>query len=318
MSKGRHVLIVGCGFPQLGLIRAARRLGIVTTGIDLNPGAVGAAEVDHFLHASTGDSAAICAAFRESKAEGIATSGSELALTTTAHAAERLGLPFYADTETVHRCQAKDAMRACYRAAGLEVPFFESCTEIEQAFDFIERIGLPVVVKPANGWGQRGVCRVDSREQLEYAFHKALKYSHRGGGVVLETCISGSEVSVNGWVENGELVSYCVTDREVFAGHDPLGVMRSEITPSSLDAALINKAVLVAQQGAKALGLLRGPCYSQVAVSQERAVLFETAARLGGGFDADVTRLACGVDLYARLLGIALQDEALELSLIHL
>jgi biotin carboxylase len=41
-------------------------------------------------------------------------------------------------------------------------------------------------------------------------------------------------------------------------------------------------------------------------------VLFETAARLGGGFDADVTRLASGVDLYDRLLGVALGDAALE------
>jgi biotin carboxylase len=43
-------------------------------------------------------------------------------------------------------------------------------------------------------------------------------------------------------------------------------------------------------------------------------VLFETAARLGGGFDADVTRLSSGVDLYVRLLGVAFEDRALERS----
>jgi biotin carboxylase len=41
-------------------------------------------------------------------------------------------------------------------------------------------------------------------------------------------------------------------------------------------------------------------------------LLFETAARLGGGFDADVTRLASGVDLYDRVLGVALGDAKLE------
>jgi cysteine synthase A len=44
----------------------------------------------------------------------------------------------------------------------------------------------------------------------------------------------------------------------------------------------------------------------------EGCVLFETAARLGGGFDADVTRLASGVDLYTRVLGVALGDATLE------
>jgi biotin carboxylase len=40
--------------------------------------------------------------------------------------------------------------------------------------------------------------------------------------------------------------------------------------------------------------------------------LYETAARLGGGFDADVTLLASGVDLYERVLGVSLGSRALE------
>jgi len=312
LSSRRHVLIVGCGFPQLGLIRAARDLGFEVSGADLNPSAIGVPLVDHFLQASTGEVAAIASAFRASGATGIATSGSELALTTTAHAAELLGLPFYADTQTVHRCQAKDAMRAGYLAAGLPVPAFQGCTTVEQARSFVEHHGLPVVVKPAHGWGQRGVSRVDDASQLDSAFALACEMSHGGGGAVLEECIVGHEVSVNGWVEDGTLRAYCVTDREVFPGTRPLGVMRSEIAPTALPPDWVERAVDAARKGARALGLLRGPCYSQVAVDAHRAVLFETAARLGGGFDADVTRLYCGVDLYARLLGVAFQDRALE------
>ena len=310
----KHLFVVGCGFPQLGLVRAARRLGYEVTGADFNPHAICVPELDHFLLASTGSIDAICDAFRESAASAISTSGSELALTTTAHVAERLGLPFYADTQTIHRCQAKDAMRAAYRAAGLTIPHFEPCIHLEHARAFASRLGFPLVVKAANGWGQRGVSRVDSLEQLEPAFQAAICASHGGGGAVLEECVSGHEVSVNGWVENGEFVSYCVTDRDVFPGHAPLGVMRSEITPSVLSDVLVAKAIDEARAGAKALGLDRGPCYSQVVISDHRAVLFETAARLGGGFDADVTRLACGVDLYTRLLGVAFDDRELERS----
>ena len=67
-----------------------------------------------------------------------------------------------------------------------------------------------------------------------------------------------------------------------------------------------------ARRGAAALGHVRGPCYSQVALGPRGCFLFETAARLGGGFDADVTRLASGVDLYDRVLGVALGDATLE------
>ena len=241
MSR-RHVFIVGCGFPQLGLIRVARQLGFETTGADLNPQAIGVSLVDHFVKASTGDADAIAAAFMGSGATGIATSGSELALTTTAAAAHRLGLPFYADLDTVHRCQAKDAMRAGYSSAGLPVPRFAGCQHLDEAQRFVALVGYPVVIKPAHGWGQRGVSRVNGPEELAAGVERACTQSHGGGGCVVEEFLSGHEVSVNGWIENGELVAYCVTDREVFPGTAPLGVMQSEVHPSVLDPASVERA----------------------------------------------------------------------------
>jgi cysteine synthase A len=88
--------------------------------------------------------------------------------------------------------------------------------------------------------------------------------------------------------------------------------MLAEAYPSGLSDADEARVVEEARRGAAALGHTRGPCYSQVALGAHGCVLFETAARLGGGFDADVTRLASGVDLYDRLLGVALGDAALE------
>lgn len=310
-AANRHVFIVGCGFPQLGLIDAAKRLGCTITGADMNPLAVGVPKVDHFVDASTGDVDQICEAFRKSGASAMATSGSELALTTTSAATHRLGLPFYADPETIYRCQAKDAMRRCYKEAGLHVPAFAQCKTIEDARAFVSEHGLPVVVKPSHGWGQRGVSRVDDAALLQRAFDAAEKASWAQGGVVVETFIEGHEVSVNGWVTRGCFEAYCVTDRLVFDGKEPLGVMRTEVTPSCLAPSLVDTAIQAAQKAAKALGLTNGPCYCQVAVTEQRAVLFETAARLGGGFDADVTRLASGIDLYERVLRVSFDDDSM-------
>jgi len=233
-------------------------------------------------------------------------------LTTTAQVGERLQLPFYADPATVYRCQAKDAMRDAYRHAGLMIPRFASCHNETQAKAFAAEVGFPLVVKPAHGWGQRGVARIDHPNDLFSRVEAAARASHGGGGAVLEECLEGPELSVNGWVEDGQLVAYGVTDREVFPGDQPLGVMRSEIAPSVQSAADIAAVVQAAAEGARALGLRRGPCYSQVCLTKNGPVLFETAARCGGGFDADVTRLVSGVDLYRRLLGVALGDRSLE------
>jgi len=309
------VVIVGCGFPQLGLIRTARALGLRVGGLDMNPEAVAVPLVHEFLKVSTSDAEGIAAATKTLGARGITTTGSEVALRATAAAAPALGLPFYATPDTVRRCQDKDAMRAGYEAAGLRVPKFVSCTELPEAQRFAAQVGYPVVVKPARGWGQRGVSRVNAESELASALHDALAHSESAGlrAAMVEEWLTGKEYSVNGFIEQGELVNYCVTERLTVPGNKPLGVMVAELYGSDLTPEQEQLVVIEARRGAKALGHTQGPCYSQVAFDAQRGVacLFETAARMGGGFDADVTRLASGVDLYARIVGLAMGDHKL-------
>jgi biotin carboxylase len=309
-----RLLVVGCGFPQLSLVRAARGRGIFVVGADANPRAVAVAHCSEFAQVSTSDVAGLCEVVRRTGVRAVTTSGSEVSLKATAEVAACLGLPFYADPETVRRCQEKDAMRAGYRAAGLVVPQFARCERVEEALAFARARGFPLVVKPSRGWGQRGVARVDDESELPPAFEEARLHSASAGlaSVVVEEWLEGEEYSVNGWVEDGVLVSYCVTARVTVPGNRPLGVMIAEAYPSGLSAEDEARVVEEARRGAAALGHLRGPCYSQVGFGPKGCFLFETAARLGGGFDADVTRLASGVDLYDRLLGVAFGDVVLE------
>jgi biotin carboxylase len=311
-----RVLVLGCGFPQLSLIRTARALGLEVLGVDMNPEAVGVAHCNAFEKVSTSDTDAIVGLLGRTGIRAVTSTGSEVSVRTTADVAARLTLPFYADPETIRRCQEKNAMRAAYAAGGVSVPPFASCTTIEAARAFVRDHAYPVVVKPARGWGQRGVARVDSDEELTHAFADALDHATSAGlaSVMVEAWLEGGEYSVNGWIEDGLLASYCVTERIVVPGKKPLGVMVAESYPSRLSVNDEARVVDEARRGAHALGHMRGPCYSQVAFGKRGAFLFETAARLGGGFDADVTRLASGVDLYKRVLGVALGDASLEAS----
>jgi biotin carboxylase len=309
-----RILIVGCGFPQLSLLRAARRRGLVVVGADRNPRAVGVPLCDEFHAASTSDASALCGVVREARVTAITTTGSEVALRGTADVASRLGLPFYADPATVRRCQDKDVMRRAYAAGGVAVPPFAGCETLDDARRFASALGFPLVVKPSRGWGQRGVARVEDEAELARAFVEAQAHSAAAGLplVVVEAWLEGREYSVNGWIEDGQLRSYCVTERLTLPGRKPLGIMVAEVYPSGLSPHDEARVVDEARLGALALGHSRGPCYSQVALGPRGCFLFETAARLGGGFDADVTRLASGVDLYDRLLGVALEDRVLE------
>lgn len=309
-----RVVIVGCGFPQLSLIRAARRQGLHVVGADMNPRAVAVPLCDEFHEVSTSDADGLGELVRRVRADAITTTGSEVALKATAEVAARLRLPFHADPETVRRCQDKDAMRAAYASHDVAVPRFARCTSVDEARAFARDAGFPLVVKPSRGWGQRGVARVENDAELAVGFEEARAHSASAGlgAVVVESWLEGREYSVNGWIEDGRLASYCVTERLTVPGRKPLGVMLAEVYPSGLGPDDEARVVDEARRGARALGHVRGPCYSQVALGRAGCVLFETAARLGGGFDADVTRLASGVDLYRRVLGVAVGDAALE------
>ena len=310
----KRIVVIGCGFPQLSLVRAARRHDCFVIGVDANPAAVGVPHCNEFVQVSTSDVDGLCDLLRRADATAVTTTGSEVALKATAQVAARLGLPFYADPETVRRCQEKDAMRAGYAGAGVAVPQFARCERLDEALAFARSRGFPLVVKPSRGWGQRGVARVNDESELPRAFDEARAQSASAGlaMVVVEEWLEGREYSVNGWIEGGTLVSYCVTERITVPGKRPLGVMIAEVYPSGLSADDEARVVREARVGAAALGHVRGPCYSQVVLGSRGCFLFETAARCGGGFDAGVSRLACGVDLYDRLFGVAFGDDARE------
>ena len=152
VGEGRQkVLVVGCGFPQLGLLRAARELGLSLVGVDANPRAIGAAVCDEFHEVSTHDADAIAKVAREARVDGITTCGSEVALLGTVRAAEILGLPFYGDAATVERCQAKDLMREAYAEGGAPIPAFTATNSFDAVEAFVESVDLPVVLKPSRG-----------------------------------------------------------------------------------------------------------------------------------------------------------------------
>jgi biotin carboxylase len=307
MSTGK-VVIVGCGFPQLGLLRAARSLDLHVIGIDANPRAIGASVCDSFHPVSTDDVERIALVARETGAHGITTCGSEVALSSTVRAAEKLGLPFYGDVATVDRCQAKDQMRAAYQAGGAPIPAFAVVSTLREMQAFTDAHGLPVVVKPSRGWGQRGVSKIEKPAEIAGAFERA-KSASLAGVALVEEFIDGREFSVNAYTVNGVTTVYSVTERIITHYPDPPGITFAEWFPAGTDSAAQADAEQAALAGVRALGIRRGPSYTQLRIGPRGARIVETAYRLGGGLDPDVALLASGTSLFRKILGVALSRD---------
>ncbi|MEM9691722.1 MAG: ATP-grasp domain-containing protein [Myxococcota bacterium] len=312
MSAAPKILVVGCGFPQLGLVRFCRAEDLVVVGLDMNPEAVGFSACHFRVLASTTDVEAIVAAAREHRVDGITTCGSEHALLSTATACEALDLPFYGSPATIRRCQAKDEMRAAFAAAGVPSPAYELVESRTRAEAFAARVGLPVVVKPARGWGQRGVAIARREEELAAAVAHAIEAAHRAGRTegpvcLLEDYIEGREFSVDAYTKDGTTEVLAVTERIITGYPDPPGITYAEVFPCQSES--IAQIVEVAERGLAALGITRGPTYTQMRAGPKGAFIVETAYRLGGGLDPDVALLASGISLYRRIVGVALGRE---------
>jgi len=70
----------------------------------------------------------------------------------------------YGDAATVERCQAKDLMRKAYRLGGAPTPAFAVARTFDEVEAFVAEHGLPVVLKPSLGWGQRAFRKSRGRE----------------------------------------------------------------------------------------------------------------------------------------------------------
>ena len=300
------IMIIGCGFPQLGLLRFCRAQGLTVVGVDWNASAVGVPHCTRFAQVSTRDIPAVIDAAREHNIDGVMTAGSEAALHTAVRVAEALGLPFYADSETVERCQSKALMRRAYRDGGAPTPYFR----VVEAGDALDGVEFPAIVKPAHGWGQRGVCKVHDEAELRAAVPIAIEMagqlSDTPPSAIIEGFILGREFSVNAYTLNGETRVLSVTERIITSYPDPPGITFAEVYPSGLDDDAERAVVDAARAGVNALGITRGPTYTQMRYSEQGAFIVETAHRLGGGLDPDIAELVSGVSMYRLIVGVAL------------
>jgi biotin carboxylase len=93
------------------------------------------------------------------------------------------------------------------------------------------------------------------------------------------------------------------------------GVALTHAWPSELEPEEIGAVVEAASSAARAVGIENGPSYTQVLLGPDGPRVGELAARLGGGHDAELCRVALGVDLNGAALSAALGEDVLSTAL---
>jgi biotin carboxylase len=222
--------------------------------------------------------------------------------------AGRLGLRHPLAPEAAVLAVSKLRQREALAAAGVPQPRSRVCRSLAEVDDAARELGgYPVVIEAPDRAGERSVALSPNRRALATAAAEALADSGASDYCLVEELVDGPTVTVNAFSVGGRFVPLTVTDGEKAAA-PAFGVTLAQVWPAELEPQQIAAAIATASAAAAALGVTDGPTTSQVLIADSGPLLAKLSARVGGGHDGELSRVALGVDANALAVSAALGD----------
>ena len=289
----KKLLILGAGNAQIDLIEYARDAGLEIYGCSYTNTDKGIPLLDHFAMIDITDAGKIEKYVVENRIDYIYSVGSDVAVPTICKVAEKTGKFHFVSSRTAQLCCNKHLMREAFgQDSRFQVPYMvcKTLAETEKASFY------PMVIKPVDSQGQRGVYRVNTFTEVSEHFDSAMGFS-KSGQIILEKYISGREVSVNAYIKDGEVIFSMLSDRESFPDL-PGGIIKAHHLPSVFENTKTHTYIkeLVAE-AVKKLEIGNGPVYFQIKVSDGHPYLIEVTPRLDGCHMWRLIKEYCGVNL---------------------
>lgn len=302
MSGRPRILILGAGPGQVPIIQKAKARQAHVITVDNVPGNIGHTLSDEWAECSTADREGILALARSLRVDGVATMASDVAVPTLGYVADQLGLPG-CSAEVGRRMANKAEFRAFQRRTpGLSAPAFVVGTEFEPAYrEALEVIEGPLVIKPADCSGSRGVTLLDrpNEDGCRNAFLAAAAFSP-SGTVCIESFIEGEDVSGDAFLIDGR--PWATITRKYSTKFVPTG----HRVPTHLSHDDVERVLDEVGRTCAALGYRNGPLDFDVRVSSTAVTVIELSARLGGNGIPALIEYATGVDLISMTVDHAL------------
>lgn len=303
------IMVIGGGLLQLPVIIQAKKMGLQVIVTDYNPEAIGMKDADIPIVMSTRD---VEGSVRVARIQNqvtpifaVLTVGTDASMTVAA-VASALNLPGikFDDAEAATN---KIKMRQRFLDHGVPSPPFMPVWSLKEAKEAFRKLKAPLVIKPADNMGARGVIRVDDRNELPDAFRFA-KNASPSGELIIEEFMEGPELSIDSIIYNNEITITGVADRII--EYPPYFIETGHNMPSSKTPDLVIDACRVMRQGIEALGINIGAAKGDIKLTPDGPMIGELAARLSGGFMSAYTYpLHSGVNLMRAVIEVALGQE---------
>ncbi len=317
--KQKKLMLLGGIRYLLPAIEAAHKHGYRVITVDYLPDNIAHKYSDEYHNVSILDKDAVLHLAQELHIDGILSFAVDPGVVTAAYVAEQMGLPFTCGYEAACILQDKARFRRYLADNGFNVPKAKGYSRVEDAIKDIDCFNWPVIVKPVDSAGSKGVSRVNNPMDLEGAIRHALDESHNGHFIIEDFLeLQGFQSSADSFSVDGQLVyadySDQLFDKEASNPYTPA----IEIWPSSMPQ---DQQAYLTSEIQRLLGLLH--CGTGLYNIESRmckdgkAYIMEVSPRAGGNRIAELQRIGTGIDLIEAEVCKAVGDDIKPIIMPH-
>lgn len=300
----------------LPAIKAAHEQGYYVITADYLPDNIAHKYSDEYVNVSIIDKEAVLKAAREKQIDGIMSFACDPGVVSASYVQEEMGLPSFGPFKSIEILQNKDKFRAFLAENGFNVPKAKGYSSKADAMADAELFDYPVIAKPTDSAGSKGVSRVNDKEELESAIDYAFKHS-LSGHIIIEDFLEkrGCSSDTDSFSVNGELkfVSFCAQrfDMEATNPYTPAAYSWPSTFTAEEELYLSSEI----QRLIKLLGLKTVLYNIETRVATNgKPYIMELTPRAGGNRLAEMLRYATGVDMITAIVRAIAGDPVGEIS----
>lgn len=305
MQLKKKLAVIGASYLQLPLVRKAQEMGIEVHCFAWADGAVCKDVADYFYPIDVKEKEQILEVCQRIGINGITTIAADLPVPTINYVASRMGLISNPDEYSATTTN-KFLMRQCFMENGVPSPKF-TLVKADGNYDNIRGFEFPLIVKPTDRSGSKGVEKVLDPVQLEIAVKRAQEVSFKKEAII-EEFVTGREISVESISFEGKHYILQITDKVTTGA--PYFVELEHHQPSSLPTDLQERVKAIVLKALDALHIKYGASHSELKITENGDVkVIEIGARMGGDFiGSDLVRLSTGYDFLKGVIEVALGE----------
>lgn len=308
--QGKRLLIMGGMQISCEIVRKARAMGIYTIVADYYPMEMSPAKriADKAIEVSVTDVEAVVKVVKEEKVDGVLVGFNDMLLPYYAEICRKAGLPSYGTKMQFETLIAKDQYKALCRQFNVPtIPEYDINDD---------NIHFPVLVKPVDNSGSRGITICHNRKELEVAVEIGRKAS-KTGKVLIERYMDGREVTVFWTFQNGNYYLSALANRHVKhnQGLDVIPLPVGYTFPSVFLPKYRKEVEENCKRMFRHIGLKDGMMFMQCKVEDDTCYVYDLGFRLTGSLEYKIMERVCGYNPLEMMIYFALTGKMGEKSI---